>query len=42
MARRAGFELDKMTGMTYNPLTRKYKLENDVDVNYLMYFRKPG
>lgn len=42
MARRAGFELDKMTGMTYNPFTRKYKLENDVDVNYLMYFRKPG
>jgi len=42
MARRAGFVLDKMTGMTYNPLTRKYKLENDVDVNYLMYFRKPG
>lgn len=42
MARSAGFELDKMTGMTYNPFTRKYKLENDVDVNYLMYFRKPG
>ena len=42
MARNAGFELDKITGMTYNPITRKYKLGDDVDVNYLMYFRKPA
>ncbi len=41
MARKAGFELDKISGMTYNPFTRKYKLGDDVDVNYLMYFRKP-
>lgn len=25
--------------MTYNPLTRVYKLGRDVDVNYLMYAR---
>jgi len=41
MARKAGFELDKITGMTYNPFTHKYKLGDDVDVNYLMYFIKP-
>lgn len=41
MARKAGFELDKITGMTYNPFTQKYKLGDDVDVNYLMYFIKP-
>jgi 2-polyprenyl-6-hydroxyphenyl methylase/3-demethylubiquinone-9 3-methyltransferase len=26
-----------ITGMTYNPLTRHYKLGRDVDVNYLMH-----
>lgn len=41
MARKAGFELHKLKGMTYNPVTRKYKLDNDVDVNYLMYFTRP-
>jgi len=40
MARQAGFTLQKMTGMTYNPLTRKYRLESDVDVNYLMYLTR--
>ena len=28
--------------MTYNLLTDEYKLGNDVDVNYLAWFRKPG
>ena len=41
MARNAGLELQKMTGMTYNPLTRKYHLGDDVDVNYLMYLTRP-
>jgi len=27
------------TGMTYNPITRRYKLGNDIDVNYLMHCR---
>ena len=40
MARQAGFSLQKMTGMTYNPLTRKYRLGSDVDVNYLMYLTR--
>ena len=38
-ARRAGLELVELTGMTYNPLTRRYRLEDDVSVNYLMAFR---
>ena len=25
-----------VTGMTYNPLTRRYALSTDIDVNYLM------
>jgi len=41
MAREVGFDLRKLVGMTYNPVTRKYKLGNDVDVNYLLYLTKP-
>lgn len=40
-ARSAGFELVETKGMTYNLLSKKYKLGTDVDVNYLMYLRKP-
>lgn len=41
-ARLAGLEILDMTGMTYNPLTKTYRLNNDdVDVNYLMHARKP-
>ncbi|MEX1196930.1 MAG: bifunctional 2-polyprenyl-6-hydroxyphenol methylase/3-demethylubiquinol 3-O-methyltransferase UbiG [Pseudohongiellaceae bacterium] len=29
-------------GMGYNPLTRRYFLQNNVDVNYLVHYRKPG
>ena len=33
--RQAGLDLHGMTGLTYNPLTRVYKLDDeDVDVNY--------
>ena len=41
MARATGLQLEQLIGMTYNPLNRKYKLGSDVDVNYLMYLRKP-
>ena len=42
-ARRCGLELVEMNGMTYNPLTRAYRLDaSDVSVNYLMAFRKPA
>lgn len=34
--RAADLSITEMTGLTYNPLTKVYKLENDVDVNYMM------
>ncbi len=41
-AREAGLEVQHMTGMTYNPLTKVYKLtDKDVSVNYLMHTQKP-
>ena len=40
--REAGMETTNITGMTYNPLTRTYKLDpRDVDVNYLVATRRP-
>ncbi|GMG88466.1 bifunctional 2-polyprenyl-6-hydroxyphenol methylase/3-demethylubiquinol 3-O-methyltransferase UbiG [Biformimicrobium ophioploci] len=40
--REAGLELQHITGMTYNPLTKAYKLkEGDVDVNYLVHVTRP-
>ncbi len=39
-SRNAGLQLQKLSGMTYNPLTCEYRLGNDVDVNYLAWFRK--
>jgi len=38
--RRAGLEMSGMTGMTYNPLTRIYRLTPDASVNYIAAFRK--
>ncbi len=34
-ARAAGLSLRDLSGMTYNPLTRQYRLVRDMDVNYL-------
>lgn len=34
------FQMHSLTGMTYNPLTRHYYLENNVEVNYLIYCQK--
>ena len=32
-----------MTGLTYNPLTKTYRLnDSDVDVNYMICARKPA
>ena len=33
----ADLRLDDLTGMVYNPLTRRYRLDRDVDVNYLLH-----
>lgn len=34
--RQAGLRVDEIIGLTYNPLTKHYKLESDVDVNYMI------
>ena len=39
-ARQAGFELKQMQGMTYNPLTQHYALNEDVSVNYLLHVQR--
>lgn len=39
--RNANLEMLDLTGMTYNPIIKEYKLSRDVDVNYLMHTKKP-
>ena len=34
--RSAGLRAEELIGMTYNPLTRRYRLGRDCDVNYLL------
>ncbi len=38
--REAGLTISAIAGINYNPLTRKYTLTDDVDVNYLMHCRR--
>jgi len=41
--RQAGLEIQEMTGLTYNPITKQYKLvEGDVSVNYTVRATKPN
>ena len=41
--REAGLEMNKMTGLLFNPLTQTYKLsDSDVDVNYMICATKPA
>ncbi len=41
-SRAAGLETADLTGLTYNPLTGRYRLDpDDVDVNYLVTCRRP-
>jgi len=37
-ARMAELELKHITGLSYNPLTKNYKLGRDVDVNYMTHY----
>ncbi|QEP44298.1 bifunctional 2-polyprenyl-6-hydroxyphenol methylase/3-demethylubiquinol 3-O-methyltransferase UbiG [Ectothiorhodospiraceae bacterium BW-2] len=37
--RQAGIELTELIGMSYNPLTKRYRLGRDISVNYLCYCR---
>lgn len=40
--RAAGLQMCRMTGMAYNPFSKRYKLvDDDVAVNYLIHARKP-
>jgi len=38
--RAASLELLDLTGITYNPLTRAFRLSSNTDVNYLAHFRR--
>jgi 2-polyprenyl-6-hydroxyphenyl methylase/3-demethylubiquinone-9 3-methyltransferase len=40
-ARAAGLDVIEVSGMTYNPLTRRFALGSDTDVNYMMALRRP-
>lgn len=40
-SRASGLQLEQQIGMGYNPLTHKYSLQNNVDVNYIAYYTKP-
>ena len=39
-SRLAGLELVELIGVTYNPITSIFSLSDDVDVNYMMHFKK--
>ena len=41
-SRDAGLEVDAVKGMTYNPFTKIYSLNQDTDVNYLIACTKPA
>lgn len=41
-ARHTGLTIGELTGMSYNPITKTYKLGRDTDVNYLMQTTKPA
>ena len=42
-ARAAGLQVEEMIGLTYNPLTKRYRLvQGDVSVNYMIRTRKPA
>jgi 2-polyprenyl-6-hydroxyphenyl methylase/3-demethylubiquinone-9 3-methyltransferase len=40
-SRHAGLQLIGSIGMHYNPLTKEYSLGDNVDVNYIMHYRRP-
>jgi len=39
-ARNFDLSVSSMIGMTYNPITKKYKLGDDVSVNYMAHYKK--
>lgn len=41
-SRAAGLDLRDSIGLHYNPFTKNYSLGGNLDVNYLMYYRRPS
>lgn len=41
-AREAGLDVDQFKGMEYNPLSQRYRLSANTDVNYLVACRRPA
>jgi len=39
--KQAGLNFDHVAGLSYAPVSGKFSLSNDVDINYLMHFRVP-
>lgn len=39
--RETGLELIDLIGITYNPLTRSFRLSPNTDINYLAHFKRP-
>ncbi|MDO8909096.1 MAG: bifunctional 2-polyprenyl-6-hydroxyphenol methylase/3-demethylubiquinol 3-O-methyltransferase UbiG [Pseudohongiella sp.] len=39
--RHHGLQQGELVGMAYNPLTKKYSLEKNIDVNYVSHYQKP-
>ena len=39
MARASGLRLLELKGLAYNPLTRRFRMSDDIDVNYLAWLR---
>ena len=42
MSRSAGLTITEFIGMTYNPFSKIYALNDDVSVNYIVACRKPA
>jgi 2-polyprenyl-6-hydroxyphenyl methylase/3-demethylubiquinone-9 3-methyltransferase len=40
--RETGLELIDLIGITYNPLTRSFRLSPNTDINYLAHFKRPA
>lgn len=40
-ARNAGFDLCKLSGVSYNPFTGLFSLSQDVEVNYMVQYKRP-
>lgn len=41
-ARQAGLELTGIEGVTFNPLTNMFRSSRNVDVNYMVHYRRPA